>query len=126
MSLDALISQGGFAVLAAFAIGTIFQLARMWVADIKASAERERTLTNRALDVITNVTTAVTAQNEKILGLDGQIAGLRSICHTIGNAVADFPAVDHRLSRLEKLEEALRAEKTKAATGSVAGGAGGS
>lgn len=97
-------SQGGFAVLAAFAIGTILQIAKMWVADIKASAERERLLTSKVLDLLAQVTAAIAEHSGKISGLTTEIQGLRSIAHTIGNAVADFPALDLRLARLERVE----------------------
>lgn len=85
-AISGLITQGGFAVLAGLAIIVIFQIARMWVSDIKNSNERERALTNRVLDLVSKYTEAITANTAQLAGMETEMAGMRAGLHSLRNA----------------------------------------
>jgi len=87
--IRALVSQGGFALLA-FAFGQMgYKGAQMWVADVKsagereralmaAGAERERALMERVLDLVKSQTEALAANNSSIAAVRQEVETLRA------------------------------------------------
>lgn len=97
--LGTIANQGGFAVLAAFAIGTIFQLAKTWVGDVKAGAERERALSAQTISALLAVTAGLAVNTEAVKANGAEIAGLRGGIHGVRDLMTSFEA---RLYELEK------------------------
>lgn len=83
--LRAIISQGGFAVLAFVVIYLGFLGNKRWVDDIKAAGDRERELTGKVFDLARDVTTQLAGNTAAIVGLTAEVAGLRAIAHNIAN-----------------------------------------
>jgi len=97
--VKALLSQGGFAVLAGFFGYLSWRGAQMWTNDLKAASERERALfaesaaSQRAMmDKILTLTTTwadVIARNsESINSMRGELEALRAHFHAYRNALA--------------------------------------
>lgn len=96
--LRALVNQGGFAVLAA-AFGYLgFRGAQMWVADVKASSERERLLTERVLDLTAQITAALTAQTSQIQAIVVEQQGMRTHFHALRNAMTALELLTDQLT----------------------------
>lgn len=97
--IRALIAQGGFAVLA-LCFGYLgFRGAQMWVADVKAAAERERQLTSRILDLVAQFSAAMASHTERLASLEKQEEGVRQGMHRLLNILTTFEA---RFWELEK------------------------
>jgi VIT1/CCC1 family predicted Fe2+/Mn2+ transporter len=98
-AIRALIANGGFAVLAGFAIFILWKMHTAHADDLKASAGREKLLTDRVLDVSLSVQSALVSNTSAITGLASETAGARAILHNIANSMADH---EHRIYGLEK------------------------
>jgi len=98
-SLAPLISQGGFAVLAGFAVLTIWQMAKAWVSDVKANAERERLLSREVISALLDVTKTLAANTAAVAVVGNEVAGLRTGIHGIRDLMGTF---ESRFFELEK------------------------
>lgn len=100
--LKELLNQGGGWVLAGLSLILIFKLAKLWVSDVKDSAERERLLTTKVLDLVGGLAQSLTGLSVKVEGSTQEVIGLRGGIHGIRDLMVTFEA------RLREVERSRR------------------
>lgn len=82
-----MVKQGGYAVLAAFAIYTIWQVSKAWVRDVQSSAERERQLTQQVFSTLSENAKSAAALAAAIALLSSEVQGFRTNLHAVASQV---------------------------------------